>query len=287
MASHRLAHIELHLAVLLFGLAGLFAKLVPAGPITIVVGRTVIAAVVLFIGLKLFSVSLSIRSRRLGLLLMVSGIVLAIHWLTFFHAIQLSTVAIGLVGFATFPIFVTFLEPALGRQSIRLVDVACAVAVLAGLLLVVPEFSLDDAGTVGLLWAILSAALFAVLALMNRRLLQQQTFSVVAFYQQAVAAMCLIPFMWIEGLPTEPETIGLLLLLGAVCTALPHTLFIKALGVLKAQLVSIVTGLEPVYGIIFAAWLLHEIPGLTVILGAVIVFAAVIVATLSHEQAAE
>ena len=83
MASHRLAHIELHLAVLLFGLAGLFAKLVPAGPITIVVGRTVIAAAVLFIGLKLFSVSLSIRSRRLGLLLMVSGIVLAIHWLTF------------------------------------------------------------------------------------------------------------------------------------------------------------------------------------------------------------
>lgn len=283
-SSQRLAHVELHIAVLLFGLSGLFAKLIAAGPITIVVGRCVFAALVLLIGLKLFSVSLSIHSKRTGHLLIVSGVILAVHWLTFFHAIQLSTVAIGLVGFATFPIFVTFIEPLVGRSSIRPVDVGCAVAVLIGLLLVVPDFSLDDTGTVGLLWAVFSAALFAVLALMNRNLLQRQTFSVVAFYQQATAALCLLPFLWIEGLPTETETIGLLLLLGAICTALPHTLFIKALGTLKAQLVSIVTGLEPVYGIIFAAWLLHEIPGFSVIVGALIVFSAVVVATVSHKQ---
>ena len=283
-SGQRLAHVEIHVAVLLFGLAGLFAKLVPAGPITIVVGRTVFAAMVLLIGLKLFSVSLTIYSKRSGLILAISGAVLAIHWLSFFHAIQLSTVAIGLVGFATFPIFVTFLEPLVGGSSVRMIDIACAVAVLLGLLLVVPDFSLDDAGTQGLLWAILSASLFAVLALMNRQLLQQQTFSVVAFYQQAIAALCLIPFLWIEGVPSEAKTIGLLVLLGAICTALPHTLFIKALGVLKAQLVSIVTGLEPVYGIIFAAWLLHEIPGLPVVFGAMIVFGAVVVATLSHRQ---
>ena len=47
----------------------------------------------------------------------LSGVILAIHWLTFFHAIQVSTVAIGLIGFATFPIFVTFLEPIMYRQK--------------------------------------------------------------------------------------------------------------------------------------------------------------------------
>lgn len=283
--GRQLAHIELHLAVLLFGLSGLFARLVPAGPLTIVVGRTVFAALALFIGLKLFSVSMRIVSRSSGLLLLFSGIVLAIHWLTFFHAIQLSTVAIGLVGFACFPVFVTFLEPLLGRQGIRPVDLGCALAVLLGLLLVAPEFSLDDNGTVGLLWAVLSAALFAVLALMNRRLLTVQSFSVVAFYQQLVAALCLLPFLPVYGLPVAIDTLGWLVLLGVVCTALPHTLFIKSLGRLKAQLVSVVAGLEPVYGIIFAAWFLHEIPGAAVIAGALLVFGAVVVATLSHEQA--
>ena len=283
-SKRQLAHIELHIAVLLFGVAGLFAKLVPAGPVTIVVGRTVFAALALFIGLKLFSVSLRLVSGRVAMLLVVSGIVLAIHWLTFFHAIQLSTVAIGLVGFASFPIFVTFLEPLLGRQKIRPVDIGSAVIVFLGLLLVVPDFSLDDAGTAGLLWAVLSAALFAVLALMNRQLLKAQAFPVVAFYQQAIAAACLLPFLLLEGLPTETGTLGLLLLLGVVCTALPHTLFIKALGILKAQLVSIVTGLEPVYGVILAAWLLHEIPGMQVMAGAALVFGAVIVATLSHGE---
>lgn len=284
LSSRRLAQLELHVAVLLFGMAGLFAKLVSTGPVTIVVGRSLFGAVALFIGLKLFSVSMRIGSRRLGLWLMVSGFVLAIHWLTFFHAIQLSTVAIGLVGFASFPIFVTFLEPLLGRQRVRAIDLACALTVFLGLLLVAPDFSLDDSGTIGLLWAILSAALFAVLALMNRWLLQEQSFSVVAFYQQAAAAACLLPFLWIEGVPGETETLGLLLLLGVVCTALPHTLFIKALGKLKAQLASVVTGLEPVYGIIFAAILLSEIPSLTVMMGALLVLGAVIVATLSHDE---
>ncbi len=286
-SANRLAHIELHIAVLLFGVAGLFAKLVPAGPVTIVVGRTVFAAIALFIGLQLFSISLRLVSKSVALLLAISGAVLAIHWLTFFHAIQISTVAIGLVGFATFPVFVTFLEPLLGKQSIRPIDVACAFAVLLGLVLVVPEFSLDDQGTLGLLWAVASAALFAVLALLNRQLLTRQSFPVVAFYQQAIAAVCLLPFLMFEGVPTDIETIGLLLLLGVVCTALPHTLFIKALGVLKAQLVSIVTGLEPVYGILLAAVLLHEIPGFSVVLGALLVFAAVVVATVSHQSSSE
>ena len=75
----------------------------------------------------------------------------------------------------------------------------------------VPDFSFDDSGTLGLLWAVLSAALFAVLALMNRRLLQEQSFPVVAFYQQAIAAVYLLPFSsWDTN---QFGTVALLLLL--------------------------------------------------------------------------
>ena len=74
------------------------------------------------------------------------------------------------------------------------------------------------------------------------------------------------------------NTILLLLILGVICTALPQTLFIKSLTHLKAQFASIVTGLEPVYGILFAAILLNEIPSLQTILGSCLVFGAVVIA---------
>ena len=69
-----------------------------------------------------------------------------------------------------------------------------------------------------------------------------------------------------------------------MCTALPHALFIKSLAVVKAQLASVVTALEPVYGIAFAVVLLHEIPSLATLAGAALVFAAVWLAMAAHAR---
>jgi drug/metabolite transporter (DMT)-like permease len=278
----RLAHIELHIAVLLFGVSGLFGKLISASPTTIVLGRTAFAAIAIFIGLKLCSIKLNLVSKKSLFTMSLSGLVLALHWVTFFHAIQISTVAIGLVGFATFPVFVTFLEPLLTDQKIRSIDIVSALLVTAGLILVAPEFDFTNSGTIGLLWAVLSGALFAVLTLINRHLVEANSFIIVAFFQHSVAALVLMPFViYIGDLPNS-NTIWLLLVLGVICTALPQTLFIKSLTALKAQLASVVTGLEPVYGIILAALLLDEVPNLSTILGAAIVFGAVILAMKAH-----
>ena len=280
--NSRLAHFELHIAVLLFGTAGLFGKLVPANAATIVLGRTVFAAIAIFAALKLSSRPLKIEPGRSRWLLPVSGLVLALHWVTFFHAIQVSTVAIGLVGFASFPVFVTFLEPLVSKQRMRAVDVVSALVVVIGLLLVAPSFELSDAGTAGLAWAVVSGALFAVLTLVNRQLVASNSFMTVAFFQQITAALVLLPFVLPSRPFPGPGTLWLLLILGVLCTALPHLLFIKSLRALKAQLVSIVTGLEPVYGIMLAAIFLHEIPGMTTLAGAVLIFAAVLLATRAH-----
>jgi len=215
-------------------------------------------------------------------LMALSGLVLALHWVTFFHAIQSSTVAVGLIGFSTFPVFVTFLEPVLSGQKIRRIDIISAMLVLLGLVLVAPGFDLSDSGTVGLLWAVLSGALFAVLTLINRHLVETNSSIVVAFYQHSAAALCLLPFVIIFGATLNSSDIWLLLVLGVACTALPQTLFIKSLAALKAQLASVVAGLEPVYGIVFAVLLLGEIPSMQTITGAVIVFGAVILAMKAH-----
>ena len=115
----RLAQVELHLAVFLFGISGLFGKLIAAGPGTIVAGRTAFAAIAIYAGFRFFSRKITAGSKKTLAVMAASGFVLALHWVSFFHSIQISTVAIGLIGFATFPVFVTFAEPFLSGQSTR------------------------------------------------------------------------------------------------------------------------------------------------------------------------
>lgn len=278
------ALLELNIAVLLFGISGLFGKLIAANPVIIVFGRTVFAALAISLGLKLFRVGMAASSRKVLLLMLLSGVVLMVHWVVFFYSIQISTVAVGLIGFSTFPVFVTFLEPMLNKQKFRKIDIASGLLVTVGLLFVAPGMDLSDSTTIGLIWAIASGALYAVLALLNRHLVETDSFMVVAFYQHSTAAVCLLPFVFSGGEMPDLQTIWLLLILGVVCTALPQTLFIKSLTVLKAQLASIVVGLEPVYGIVFAAMLLGEIPEMQTIVGAAIVFGAVVLAMKANSK---
>ncbi len=276
------AHFELHVAVLLFGFSGLFGKIITASPIIIVFGRTAFAAIAIFLGLKLYKVGLTASSKKAMLFMLLSGLVLMLHWVVFFYSIQLSTVTVGLIGFSTFPVFVTFLEPILYKQKFRNVDIASGILVVVGLLLVVPGMTLSNSATKGLLWAVLSGALYAVLTLVNRRLVETNSFMLIAFYQHFTAALCLLPFVFVGGEIPDPRTVWLLLILGMMCTALPQTLFIKSLKVLKAQLASIVICLESVYGIFFAALLLGEIPNMRTVGGAIIVFGAVVLAMKAH-----
>jgi drug/metabolite transporter (DMT)-like permease len=271
--------------VLLFGVAGLFGKLISGSPVVITFARTAIAALVMLLVLRIAGISMSIASRRESLLVAATGLLLAAHWVTFFHAIQVSSVAIGLIGYAIFPLIVVLLEPVLFRQSYSPIDIACGVAATAGLLVVAPAFELADTATQGLIWAVLSGSLFAFLTLMNRRVSGANDFRVITFRQYAVAAVVLSPLTLAGSADTPPSSdVYLLLLLGLVFTALPHSLFLKALTRIKASHASVVAGLEPVYGITFAALLLREYPDAPTFFGAALVLGAVLVSTYFHRQ---
>ncbi|MEQ9570407.1 MAG: EamA family transporter, partial [Longimicrobiales bacterium] len=108
--------LSVHLAVLLFGAAGLFGKLLALPPTVIVLGRVVFASAAL--GAVLAARGRRGTDRRAGgggpvWGLAALGLLLAVHWVTFFHAIQVSSVAVGLLTFATFPVFAALLEPLL------------------------------------------------------------------------------------------------------------------------------------------------------------------------------
>ncbi|MEJ2138985.1 MAG: DMT family transporter [Gammaproteobacteria bacterium] len=282
LPSFRRAQLELHVALLLIGFTGLFGKLITASPATIAFGRTAISATAMYLGLRMLRAEHGRIARHAMPGAIISGLLLTLHWLTFFHAIQVSTVAIGLIGLATFPIFITFLEPLLQRSSLRPIDLLSTALVASGLILVAPNADLANATTRGLLWALLSGFIYALVTLLNQHLVKTESAIGLALWQQACVALVLLPVMIYGGTWPDAATWGWLVVLGLACTTLPQILLIHALKFMRAHLVAVATALEPVYGILFAAVLLNEIPDLRTLAGGTIVIGAVVLAMRSH-----
>jgi drug/metabolite transporter (DMT)-like permease len=272
--SHARALAALHLAVALFGFAGLFGKWLALPAVTIVLGRTVVASAALAALLRIAREPQALSLRRVDGRLAINGAVLALHWVAFFQAIQTASVAVGLLGFASFPLFVLLLEAALRQRALLPVEWLTAAVVGAGLVLLVPEFRWSNRTAQGLAWGILSGLMFAVLAVRNRSLAGRYAACTIALWQNASAAVCLLPLALMAGALPDAGDVLLLIALGLFCTALAHTLFITSLRALSAHTASVVASLEPVYGIALAFVLLGETPDRRTIAGAVLIVGA-------------
>ena len=273
-----------HFSVLLFGVAGIFAKVIDLPAVIIVIGRVFFASITLAILIKLQgSVKIAIQNKKNFKVLLLMGAILAFHWFTFFHSIQLSTVAIGLLTFATFPLFTVFLEPWLLREKFELKFMLLALIALFGIFLIVPEFNFQNAITRGALWGLLSGLSFSFLIILNRAYVSTIPAIKIAFYQDLFALIFLLPFLFFIDYSFHWQNVALLLLLGTVFTAFAHLLYIKSLDRLNARTVSIISSLEPVYGILIAWLLLSEVPDLKTILGGLIVLSCVMYLSMQRK----
>ena len=275
-STTRLSLIQLHFSVLLAGGAGLFAKVVEASPAVITCGRTLFGSAALAVVALLIQSDLRVRCRKDLLMLAGSGAILALHWFSFFVAIRVSTVAIGLLAFSSFPLFVTFLEPVIFRERLRGHDVITAVLVVLGLILVTPNWDLSNHLTQGVLWGVFSAFTYALLSLMSRWYVRVYPTVTVAFYQQAFAALCALPFALSWQGSISGRDLGLLILLGVVFTGLAQGLAVASLRHLRAQTVGVAYGMEPVYGVVFAWLMLHELPSARTLCGGALICGAVL-----------
>lgn len=275
MTANRKAIVQLHTAVLLFGFAGLFGKLITESPVLIVFGRTIVAAGMLVIIIKVQGNSLKPARVRDWVGFIGMGGLLALHWLTFFQSIRVSTVAIGLLTYASFPIFVTLLEPLLFRTRLAVTDLIYLFFVVIGLLVIVPEFSLVNRITAGVFWGVLSGLSFAVLTLLNKIYSRRYSPLNIAFWQDGIAALMLMPVVLIVPRRLSVTNFAYMLLLGIFCTALAHTLFIYSMRRVRAFTAGIAASLEPVYGIVLALIILHEVPALRTVIGGLIILIVV------------
>ena len=280
----RQALVAVHLGALLFGLTGVLGKLTGAAPLTITAARALFSVLALGLFAATRRPDTTARpSARQFALLALGGLLLGAHWLTFFQTVKVAGVATATLGFASFPAFTLLLEGLLFRERLRRGEFAVVALVCLGLLLVTPHFELANQASRGLLWAVLSGLLFALLSLANRVSARGIPPVQAALGQNLSIALVLLPACAGE-LPALRATDWLwLALLGVLCTGLAHSLFVASLRVLKARSAAVVFAMEPVYGIAFAWLLFAELPGLRVLGGgALIVLATFLSARLGR-----
>jgi drug/metabolite transporter (DMT)-like permease len=276
-ASHRIGIISILVALPFVSLTGLFGKFLTIAPLLIVQGRSIFAFGTLLIALLVMRKKLFFQDYREWIWLMVSGSILGIHWIAFFEAIQVSTVAIGLLSFASYPLFTTLLEPLFFKEVLRRKNVVAALIVICGLAIMAtsseePNAIISGSVIQGLLWGLLAGFGFSVLTLLNRGYVRNHSPLLLTCWQNGFAALVLLPWSLTESWMISGKDWGLLFILGVICTVGGHTLLINGLRHVKAQIASLlIAGLEPVGAIVFALFLLGEIPSLQTLLGGLLI----------------
>ena len=273
--SRRRGLLALHTAVLLVSTSSLFGKWIGVNPIVMVFGRLVFAVPVLGWAVLRRPKSYSLPSGRTRTLILVNGAILAVHWVSFFHSVQISTVAVAVLGYSAAPVFAVLLEPVWFRERLSLVGLGAAGLIAGGSALIVEHWSLGDTILQGMFWGLIAGLLFAVMQLINRGLLPRLGSVRLAFHVDTVAFIVLIPIVPFAWEWPSTGDIGLMAIQGALFTVISHTLFIYALHSIQAQVVAMVGMLEAIYAILLAAWLLGEIPGTRTLAGGAVILLAV------------
>jgi drug/metabolite transporter (DMT)-like permease len=278
-AAGRRSLLEIHLAVFLFGFPGLFGKWLALPPSVIVLGRVAFAAVFLAALLGAAGLPFRVRPGRDSAVLALCGLILAVHWTMFFTSVQVSSVAVGLLSYSSFPVFTAILEPLAFRERFDRKSLFFALLCVIGVFLIVPRLSLADSVVRGVLWGLGAGLTFSVLTLLNRGLAKRSPSLTIAFYECAWAAGFLVPAAVIARPVITWRGIGLLAVLGIFCTAIAHSLFIKGMVRTKAATAAVISSLEPVYGIVLAYGLLGEVPALRTAAGGIVILAAALSVT--------
>ncbi len=131
-----------------------------------------------------------------------------------------------------------------------------------------------------MLWGVASGLTFALLSLLNRKYVRQHSSLTIALYQDVFAALALLPLVVLRWPALTVRDVLLLAVLGVLCTAVAHALFIAGLRGISTRTASLIACLEPVYGAALAALLLGEVPSPRTVLGGAMVVGVALLASV-------
>ena len=277
--------VRLHFIVILFGFTGIIGKLISIPAVEMVFYRTLLAT----IGMGIFLL-ITRRSARVSVgdltTLLATGVIVALHWLTFFVSGRIANISVSLVGFATASFWTAFLEPLINRKRIQLLEVLMGLFVLAGLLII---FSSDFDYSIGLLVGILSGLTCAVFTIINARLVARVEPFTITLYEMVSAAVAVALFLplyraqWAEGQQLQLQPTGTdwiwIMVLSLLCTVYAYSAAVELFKRISVFLFQLTLNLEPVYGILMALLVFGETEKMTInfYAGTFMIFCAVIV----------
>jgi len=266
--------------VLIFGFTGILGKLISVDALHLTTIRMCLASV----GLYIFYYFQKNKAGKIAwksvLKIAGVGVLMAIHWFTFYHSIKISNVSVALACFSATTLFTSFAEPLIEKRKIYWIEVLIGFIIIIGLSII---FQFEFRYYQGIIVGVFSAFVISIATTINRQLVQQHNHTFVSFVELAIGfVFLLLIFLWQGNSLLTLVTISLLdwfwlFILSMVCTAYAFAAVMELMRRISAYKVNLAISLEPVYGIILALIIFGESeqmsPGFY--LGAVVVFLAV------------
>ncbi len=273
--------LHLHFIVFIWGFTAILGALIHINAIPLVWYRVFLAALTLFFYFMVKKISFKVDGVAI-FRFVLGGILIALHWVTFFYAIKISTVSTTLITMSSSAIFVAVLEPLLSKKKFQIYELLLGSLAIIGFVII---FKVEHVYTKGMIYALISALLLSFFSIFNAKNIEKYSAIHISFYELLAAFLFLSVVMWLSGniSVADLKLIGndwfYLIVLASVCTAYP---FVVATGLLKKMgpfTIVLSNNLEPVYGIILAVIIFGDKEKMdpAFYFGAVLIFVSVLV----------
>lgn len=287
-------YLHLHFLVLIWGFTAILGKLInpQLSRISLTFFRTLLAAVGLAVVLWLWKewrrVPANDRWAMLGV-----GVIMGLHWLTFFGSAHVSSASVCLAGMSTTSLFTSLLEPLFARRRVRPLEIFLSLLVIAGLYLIF-RFEVDQSLGLGL--ALVSAFLAALFTIANSRFVRRHNALLITFYEMNGATVAMLLGLagvaFTGGLTAKeviPQSTDWLWLgiLAFVCTVYAYSAGVHLLRKVSPFTLNLTINMEPVYGMVLAYFILNERMTAGFYAGSVVILLAVIIYPMLNNRFAK
>jgi len=254
-------YLHLHFLVFIAGFTAILGELITVSAVPLVWFRMLIASILVFIYIKVSKTDISISPKSV-IKLFVAGIIIALHWITFFGSIDASNVSIALAMFSTGAFFASIIEPIVFKRKTNWYEIVFGILVMIGIFIITQS---ELKYIKGIILGISSAFFSSLFAVLNGKFLERHTATVISFYEfiGGVAFITLFILLFYGGFSCDffqlsISDYGYLFILASICTAYAFIAAVHVMKVISPFTVILSYNLEPVYGIILAIILFPE-----------------------------
>jgi drug/metabolite transporter (DMT)-like permease len=264
--------------------SGVLGRYISMPSEVIIFFRATFAMIILFVFLKFKRVDFKLKSSKHRLPFLIGGVFMGVHWVTYFYALKLSNVAIGMLSLYTFPVMIAFLEPVFLKVKFNPIYIVLGILVLLGLYILSPDFTFESTTVQGIFFGLFSALCYAIRILILKQYVHQYNGVLLMFYQTVIISICLLPTLFFMDISGFQNQLPYLLLLAFLTTAIGHSLMVYSLQFFSASTTSIISSIQPIFGIILAFIFLSEIPTLNTFLGGGLILTTVVIESIRSKK---